>query len=185
MSFPEMNDLIRRAKEGDRSALDGLIARFRRYPYRLAWDQLASDIHHRVDPSDVVQESCLSFTVIFTHFAVPKQPNCRPGLSGWCSAMYPIPFANTFMWQNGPLEVNSRLPAQVTPAARWNSDFRLINRLPASALDTWNRCSCWKTPWTACRGIKAKPFGCDTSKAGHWRGWPSTSIVQRWPWRAS
>ena len=61
MSSPEMNDLIRRAKEGDRSALDGLIACFRRYLYRLAWDQLASDLHHRVDPSDVVQESCLEF----------------------------------------------------------------------------------------------------------------------------
>ncbi len=61
MSSRETIDLIRRAREGDESAMGGLVARYRRYLHRLAWDQLASDVRPRVDPSDVVQESCLEF----------------------------------------------------------------------------------------------------------------------------
>jgi len=91
MSFPEMNDLIRRAKEGDRSALDGLIARFRRYLYRLAWDQLASDIHHRVDPSDVVQESCLEFYRDFHTFRGAEEAE----LQAWLKRLVQRNVSNT------------------------------------------------------------------------------------------
>ena len=61
MSSRETIDLIHRARDGDEDAMGALVARYRRYLYRIACDQLASDIRPRVDPSDVVQESCLEF----------------------------------------------------------------------------------------------------------------------------
>jgi RNA polymerase sigma-70 factor (ECF subfamily) len=91
VSFPETNDLIRQAKEGDQSALEGLVARFRRYLYRVAWDQLASDIHHRVDPSDVVQESCLEFHRDFHSFRGTEEAE----LQAWLKRLVQRNVSNT------------------------------------------------------------------------------------------
>ncbi len=61
MSSQETLDLIAQARDGDRVALGELIARYRGYLCSQAHKQLDSEVRPRVDPSDVVQQSCLEF----------------------------------------------------------------------------------------------------------------------------
>ena len=59
MSSRETLEMIARAHDGDQIAVGELIARYRGYLCNLARKQLDSDVRPRVDPSDVVQQSCL------------------------------------------------------------------------------------------------------------------------------
>ncbi len=68
MSSRETLDLIARARDGDEAALGELIGRYRGYLCSLAYKQLDSDVQPRVDPSDVVQQSCLEFHRDFDTF---------------------------------------------------------------------------------------------------------------------
>ena len=68
MSSGEILELIARARDGDEAALGELISRYRGYLCSLAYKQLDSDVQPRVDPSDVVQQSCLDFHRDFHSF---------------------------------------------------------------------------------------------------------------------
>lgn len=59
MSSQETLDLIAQARDGDQVALGELISRYRGFLCGQARKQLDSDVRPRVDPSDVVQQSCL------------------------------------------------------------------------------------------------------------------------------
>ncbi len=61
MSSGETLEMIARVRDGDQVALGELVARYRGYLCNLARSQLDSDVQPRVDPSDVVQQSCLEF----------------------------------------------------------------------------------------------------------------------------
>lgn len=61
MSSGKTLELIARARDGDQVAVGELVARYRDYLCNLARKQLDSDVKSRVDPSDVVQQSCLEF----------------------------------------------------------------------------------------------------------------------------
>ena len=51
--------LLKRAKGGDRDALGNLLNRYRPYLRILALRYLDSGVRSRVDPSDVIQQTCL------------------------------------------------------------------------------------------------------------------------------
>ena len=61
MSSRETAELIALARGGDPAALGELVSRYRDHLCRLARKLLDSEIKSRVDPSDVVQQSCLEF----------------------------------------------------------------------------------------------------------------------------
>jgi len=61
MSSQETLDLIAQARDGAQVARGKLIAQYRGYMCSQARKQLDSDLKPRVDPSDVVQQSCLEF----------------------------------------------------------------------------------------------------------------------------
>lgn len=73
MSSRETLELIARARDGDEVAVGELIARYRGYLCSLASKQLDSDVKSRVDPSDVVQQSCLEFHRDFHTFRGPEE----------------------------------------------------------------------------------------------------------------
>ena len=64
----EIDELITHARNGDQAALGDLIARYRGHMLRLARRQLDSNVQARVDPSDVVQQTCLEFHRDFRTF---------------------------------------------------------------------------------------------------------------------
>ena len=68
MSSQETLELIARARDGDQAAVGELVARYRGYMCNLARKQLDSEVRPRVDPSDVVQQSCLEIHRDFHSF---------------------------------------------------------------------------------------------------------------------
>ena len=59
MSNDTNSALLKRAKDGDRDALGNLLNRYRPYLRILALRYLDSGVRSRVDPSDVIQQTCL------------------------------------------------------------------------------------------------------------------------------
>jgi RNA polymerase sigma-70 factor, ECF subfamily len=59
MNAANAEDLIRRAREGDREALGKLLERYRAYLRLLAQRRLDAAAQARVDASDVVQQTCM------------------------------------------------------------------------------------------------------------------------------
>ncbi len=91
MSSRETLDLIARARDGDEPALGELIARYRGYLCSLAYKQLDSDVQPRVDPSDVVQQSCLEFHRDFHSFRGTEEAD----LVAWLKQILSNNVANT------------------------------------------------------------------------------------------
>jgi len=83
--------LIARARDGDDVALGELIARYRGYLCSLAYKQLDSDVQPRVDPSDVVQQSCLEFHRDFYTFRGTEEAE----LVAWIKQILKNNLANT------------------------------------------------------------------------------------------
>jgi len=59
MSSPEPSKLLEKAIDGDQESLGSLLERYRPYLHILARRHLDSDLSARVDPSDIVQQTCL------------------------------------------------------------------------------------------------------------------------------
>jgi RNA polymerase sigma-70 factor (ECF subfamily) len=59
MSGPTANELLAKALQGDAEALGALLQRYRPYLRVMAQRRLDSGVQARVDPSDVVQQTCL------------------------------------------------------------------------------------------------------------------------------
>ena len=61
MTSSDFSELIAKARRGDEDALGKLVERYRRYLCSLANSQLDTAVERRLDPSDVVQQTCLEF----------------------------------------------------------------------------------------------------------------------------
>jgi RNA polymerase sigma-70 factor (ECF subfamily) len=68
MQPSEFRELLVKARAGDVNALGELIDKYRPYVRALAQRQLDSAVKPRLDPSDVVQQSCLEFHRDFEQF---------------------------------------------------------------------------------------------------------------------
>jgi RNA polymerase sigma-70 factor, ECF subfamily len=64
----ERSDLLRRAVAGDRESLDRLLDSYSGYLHVLSRTQLDKRIQHRVDPSDIVQETLMEVHRGFANF---------------------------------------------------------------------------------------------------------------------
>lgn len=68
MNPSEFRNLLTKAREGDVTALGKLIDKYRPYLWTLAQGQFDSALNARVDPSDVVQQTCLEIHRDFEAF---------------------------------------------------------------------------------------------------------------------
>ena len=59
MSGPPADELLTRAREGDAEAAGTLLQKYQPYLRLMAQRQLDSAVNARLDPSDVVQQTCL------------------------------------------------------------------------------------------------------------------------------
>ena len=91
MSACETAELIALARDGDETARGELVARYRGHLRRLAQKLLDSDVKTRVDPSDVVQQSCLAFHRDFHSFRGTQEAE----LLAWLQQILRRAVANT------------------------------------------------------------------------------------------
>lgn len=68
------NDWIKRARQGDRSALGHLLDRYRPLLRARAHDSLGADLRARVDESDIVQQACVTAQNAIDGFEGESEP---------------------------------------------------------------------------------------------------------------
>lgn len=68
ISSSNFRDLLRQARDGDEQAFGRVLQQFRDYLRNLAQQSLAGPLGARVDPSDIVQQTCLSAIRFFPRF---------------------------------------------------------------------------------------------------------------------
>ncbi len=75
MNGPNAHELLDRARRGDAEALGVLLQRYRPYLRVMAQRRLDSGVRPRVDPSDVVQQTCLEAHRDLPHFRGTDEGN--------------------------------------------------------------------------------------------------------------